>query len=559
MRYSLSLSLAAVIGTLAVFLLEAGPSFTAGQRFYDDDPIARAPETQDASGAKEYDIDLAADLMLNTFSQRGDGRFGIRAENLNTIDEVPDSSWFTNRVGARAVTIDELMKGPNTIDGPAPGRWTVIRPKTAGFAPGFTVEDSRGDVWFLTFDVKSMPNAATGAIAVAVRLFWGLGYFQVESFLSSVKVADLAVSEKAVIRRSDGRARPMTMDDVERVLDRAAHGEDGSYRVLAARSVPGRVLGGFRYYGTRPDDPNDLVPHEHRRELRALQVFGAWINLVDLKAGNTLDTVIEENGRSIVRHYLQDVGSTFGTGALGPREWDEGWEYLYDGPPLRKRLVTLGFYIRPWQTANYIDLPEIGRFEGDAFDPEAWRSRVPASAALYARADDTFWAALRVAAFSDEMIRAAAGAARYTDPRATSLLGDVLIKRRNKIARAYLPKVNPLVRFALDGSGTLTFENAAVLRGVATAPSDGYRTVWSRFDNATGQATAIGAPIDAREPRVTASADVLRQAGDLVEVAVTAIDPGRPSWARPVRVYFKRQGDAWKLVGLERLPATTPR
>ncbi len=50
------------------------------------------------------------------------------------------------------------------------------------------------------------------------------------------------------------------------------------------------------------------MPHEHRRELRALQVFGAWTNLVDMKAGNTLDTVITENGRAHVRHYLQDVG-----------------------------------------------------------------------------------------------------------------------------------------------------------------------------------------------------------------------------------------------------------
>ena len=68
------------------------------------------------------------------------------------------------------------------------------------------------------------------------------------------------------------------------------------------------------------------MPHEHRRELRALKVFGAWTNLVDMKSGNTLDTLVVENGRSIVHHYLQDVGSTFGTGALAPREWDEGYE-----------------------------------------------------------------------------------------------------------------------------------------------------------------------------------------------------------------------------------------
>ncbi len=140
--------------------------------------------------------------------------------------------------------------------------------------------------------------------------------------------------------------------------------------------MPGRPVGGFRYYGTRPDDPNDIVPHEHRRELRALKVFGAWTNLVDMKAGNTLDAVVVENGRSVVRHYLQDVGSTFGTGANGPREYDEGWELLYDGDLMLKRLVTLGFFIAPWQTVDYEEHPAIGRFEGDEFDPPSWRPRV---------------------------------------------------------------------------------------------------------------------------------------------------------------------------------------
>ena len=138
----------------------------------------------------------------------------------------------------------------------------------------------------------------------------------------------------------------METRDLDDVFKRAHRSADGSYRAVAARAVPGRPIGGFRYYGTRPDDPNDVVPHEHRRELRALKVFGAWTNLVDMKAGNTLDTVVVENGRSVVRHYLQDVGSTFGTGANGPREYDEGWELLYDGELTRKRLVTSRLRLR---------------------------------------------------------------------------------------------------------------------------------------------------------------------------------------------------------------------
>jgi hypothetical protein len=554
MRFAIALAITVAVGVCSI---AARTALTASPRFYDDDPIARASETQDASKAAEYDIDLAADLMLNSFSLQGDHRFGIRAENLNTIDEVPDSSWFTNRIGSRPVAVDELMRGPNTIDGPAPGQWTVIRPKTSGYAPGFTVRDSRGDVWFLVFDAKGYPRAATGAIAVAVRLAWAFGFHQVESFIATLDPKDLVIAETARFPIQGKKSRPMTMKDVEGVLARAARNADGTYRVMAGRSVPGRVLGGFRYYGTRPDDPNDVVPHEHRRELRAIQVFGAWINLVDLKAGNTLDTVIQENGRGIVRHYLQDVGSTFGTGALGPREWDEGWEHLYEGPPLRKRLISFGFYMRPWQTADYVELPEVGRFEGDAFEPEKWRTRIPAAALHYARDDDTFWAALRVAAFTDELIRAAATAAQYSDPRATSLLAEVLIKRRDKIARAYLPKITPVVRFALEGD-TLTFENAAVSHGVAAQPSGGYRASWSRVDNATGQVTAIGASSESSETRITVPADVLKQAGEFLQAAVSAIDATHPSWARPVTVTFRRQAGGWKLVGLERLPVSLP-
>ena len=86
--------------------------------------------------------------------------------------------------------------------------------------------------------------------------------------------------------------------------------------------------------------------------------------------------------------------------------------------------------------------------------------RVPTPALVRARADDTFWAALRVTAFTDEQIRAAVHAGQLSDPAAETLLGDVLIKRRDAIGRAYLAKVTPLTQFAFDGAA-LTFRNVA--------------------------------------------------------------------------------------------------
>jgi hypothetical protein len=524
-----------------------------GPKFYPDDPIAREPESQDASGAQPWDITLFSDLLMTLFVKPGDPTPNVRAQNINTIDEVPDSSWFTNRIGSRPVTAEEVLRGANTMDGPS-GRWTVIRPKSAGAAPGFTVRDEKNETWFITFDPPKAPGAATAAIAVATRIFWALGYYQAENYLTSIHPEDISVAETAQVRTQTGARRPMRMSDVEEVLSRSARSADGSYRAIAARLIQGKVLGGFRYYGTRPDDPNDLVPHEHRRELRALKVFGAWTNLVDLKAGNTLDTVMEVGGRSVVRHYLQDVGSGFGIGAQGPHNYDEGYEFLYEGDKTLKRLASIGFYLQPWQLIDYRELPEVGRFEGDAFDPEVWKPRIPIAAVVRARDDDKFWAALRVMAFGDDLIRAIVREGRFRDPEAEKLLGDVLIKRRDTIGRTYLTKVNPLVDFALGPDGVLTFENAAVRARFAEPPKGGYRAEWFAFDNASGDARAIGTPSTGDGLRLQAPAGLPDSGGAFVKVDVSAVDPARPTWAKPVQVYFTRTGGGWKLVGLERMP-----
>src|SRR3954469_10246520 len=535
----------------ALVLAAASIVSTSGRRFYDDDPIAREPESGDAKGAKELGIGLFYEYATNLFVNAERKPSNTKAGNVNTVDEVPDSGWFTNRIAAAPITDAQLARGVNSDTAPSPEQWTLLREKSAGTNPGFTARDGNGQTWFLQFDAPEYPQGSSAAVEIATKLFWALGYNQVETFITTFDPAHVVIDPKATVKRPSGARTPFTRDDIARVLERAARNPDGTYRASAGRLLPGRVIGSFRYQGTRSDDPNDLVPHEHRRELRALRVFGAWINLVDWKAGNTVDALVEENGRAVVKHYLQDVGSSLGM-ANNLHEWDMGWEHYYDGPAMKKRLLTYGFALSPWQTVPYSEYPSVNIFEGDRFDPTTWKPQTPVAAYMELRADDAFWAARKVMAFNDEMIRAAVHSGEYTDPAAEAHVAAVLIKRRNKIAEAYLPAINPIVNPLLDAAGALTFENAAIAARVAEAPQK-YRAAWSRFDNATGAATPIG-QTESGTAALAAPPGLPSSVGSFIEVDLSADSPTHPTWAQAIKTYFRRTGDGWRLVGLERMP-----
>src|SRR5215203_5105460 len=187
----------------------------AQPRFFPDDPLQREPDSQDASGVQPWDIDLFYDLAYNLFVTPRKAPAGIRAENANTVDEVPDSSWFTNRIGTRTLNNDELINGPNSGPPPEPSSWTIIREKTSGFAAGFTAKDAAGDTWFVSFDAPANPDGATAAIVVATKLFWALGYNQVENFLTDLDPARIRIDPAATVRRPSGQRTPMTADDVQ--------------------------------------------------------------------------------------------------------------------------------------------------------------------------------------------------------------------------------------------------------------------------------------------------------------------------------------------------------
>lgn len=522
--------------TLAAMLVAIAPAFTA-PRFFADDPITREDDPYDASRVQSFPIHLSWDLISALFTHQGE-RDVRRAANVNTIGEVPDSSWFTNRIGSTRLTEADVARGPDTTNGPAAGTWTVVSGKSEGVRPGFTIVDASGIRWFLKFDARGYPEQATGAEVVATKLFWALGYNVAETHVATLWPADLTIGADATIT-INGRRRPLTSSDVHAVLARAERNGDGGYRVLASKALEGKPIGEFLYYGTRDDDPNDVVPHEDRRELRGMGVFAAWIDRVDAKAGNTLDTLVTDRAKTVVRHHVLDFGSTLGSAGVAPNEYWEGYQYIFEGKSLSKKLLGAGLPVEQWRTIDYPDLRGVGRFEGNHFDPARWRSRVPNAAYVRADADDTFWAARKVMAFTNGMIAAAVKAGHFSDPAAERYLTETLAARRDAIGRRYLTSINPIVEPFLDRTGALTYGNAAVDSGLVLTPTS-YRTTWYRFDNATGES----APIQAGA--VPAMTD------GFVKVDISAVNAGYPSWTVPVRAYFHNVSGDWLLVGLER-------
>ena len=136
------ISLSITIAALAVLGDGVG---TTSPRFYRDDPIVREPESQDASGATPAELVELYETATGLFVKTGYKPSGLRAKNLSTIDEVPDSSWFTNRAFARPLEIEEVVRGPIAGAPPDPSQWVIFREKTSGAHPGVTAKDANGE------------------------------------------------------------------------------------------------------------------------------------------------------------------------------------------------------------------------------------------------------------------------------------------------------------------------------------------------------------------------------------------------------------------------------
>lgn len=535
---------------VAIALASAALATTVanGPRFYRDDPIWRDPETQDASAARPSEISKLYDAAENSFFGAGE-HVDKRAVNINTIDEVPDSSWFTNRVGRGGWTNERLAKGPDT-SGPS-GDLTIVSGKMEGRSPGFIVRDAGGTQYFIKFDPPSNPEMASGAEVITTKFLYALGYHVPENYLASIRAESLKIGDGARIEDDNGRKRQMEPEDLEQLLGRAARKPDGTYRALASKALEGKPMGPFRYFGTRPDDPNDIYLHEHRRELRGLLAFCAWLNHDNSQSTNTLDTLVSNGGKAILRHNLLDFGSSLGSGTVQAASPRAGNEFIWDARPTFITMMTLGFYVRPWIKVEYPEFPSLGRIESTYFNPRSWKPEYPNAAFDNARSEDWFWAARILSAIPADGVKAVIDAAQFSDAKASAYLTEVLLARRLKVLSAGLNGTNPVVNPSLSASGELTFENAAQAAGVASA-AERYTIQWSVFDNLAATVKDVGSEQTIATTKTQAPSELLASPPEYVSALIKAFHADQPAWSQPLRVYFRRGGDGWSLVGLER-------
>jgi hypothetical protein len=525
-------------------------------RFYPDDPVWTDPDARDIAQVAKFDLSKSYEFVRETFG--GSARSHGPALNVNTLDEVPDSSWFTNRLGRTDMTIDDVVRGPDRVNGPAPGIWHVTGRPDAGITPKFTIKDARGDTYLIKLDPARFPELPSSVELISTKIFHAIGYHVPEDFIVTFDLSRLDVAPGAKIRMDSGDRRPIQMSDVKTWLDDTPRTPDGAIRALASRYVPGKVVGQFRYTGTRPDDPNDIYPHERRRELRGLRVFAAWLNHDDARSINSIDTYIEENGRHYIRHYLQDFGSNLGSGSTSAQQPRGGNEYLIEGDKIVKGLFTFGLYTRGWTKVRYPDNPSLGNVEADFFEPWKWKTEYPQPAFDQMDAADAFWAARIASRFTDQMIRSVVEEGRLSDPVATRFLTDVIIRRRDKVVAYWMTRTNPLDNFELERSGDradLVFDNAAVRLGIAPSGAT-YRVQWSALDNGARNERPIGEPIELASPRV-AVPDAAWGPADVAgfryaTASIATIHRGYPGWIKPVLVTVRQQKGSLDVVGIER-------
>ena len=400
--------------------------------------------------------------------------------NVNSLDEVPDSAWFTNRIGMHAMTPEEVARGACTPDQMldaehAPdGSWLIDKGKMGGQTPGFRVTiPGKGKFLLKAEDKNDEPERQSASSVIGAAVFHAAGYWSACEQIVYVRPSLFTLKPGLVSKANFQLEKPFDRAALEKVLARST--VHGRIRMSASAWIQGQSIGEYTFRGTRDDDPNDVIPHEDRRDLRGMRVLASWIDRFDARAGNTFDAWIASDPKrtdspGIVLHYQLDTSEALGSvWAWEPLSRRLGKSYVVDWGDIAADFVTLGIPTRPWDTAKREPGREIfGYFDVSGFSAEDWKSEYPNAAFSRMTERDGAWMARILARFTPEMIHALAKAADFTDGRDTRTLESTLEGRLARILDRYLSRLSPIADVKIDGD-SICGVDLAMLRGVRPA------------------------------------------------------------------------------------------
>ena len=527
---SRSVALASTVSLGALALVSAISACGGVRRFPLHDPLWKDDDEQPfLPPPQEYDSPFAWD-GANQIIFRPLARFFAvdpagQAINVNAMDEVADSSWFTNRIGLHEMTVPEVVKGgcsetkldPNMPD----GSWLIDLGKANGANPGFRVNVPHVGKFMMKADPELEPERASGATAIATRMYHDAGYWAPCDTVVYFRPSILKLKPGLKVTDNSGIAKPFDDKALKSVLDSASH-RDGLVRMAASSWLPGKTIGPYSYDGRRKDDPNDIIDHEDRRELRGARLLAAWTNHFDAREQNTMNVFLspkeaEDDARSkgaappppppdppkgakpgsppakdgedgkdapkkeakkdpgpgYVRHYIIDIGDAFGSvwfiDGISERL---GHAYYLDLPYLAEDFITLGTVTRPWEKARRTG-GIFNYFNADDFDPELWRPGYPNPAFGKMTEGDGAWMARILARFTDPMVDELVKVGDYSDPIDVAYLQRTLKVRRDLILKRYLARLSPIGEVHLVANERLCGTDEA--RYARAAPDTAFR------------------------------------------------------------------------------------
>jgi hypothetical protein len=402
------------------------------------------------------------------------------AVNVNSLDEVPDSSWFTNRIGVHPLSAEEIGRGacsPALILDPeasADGTWLIDHGKTDGSSPGFRVNIAGKGKYLFKGEPPDQPEHPSAASVIGAATYEAVGFNtsceQVVYFRPSL----LKLAPGLTYKGNFGAMEPFDQKVVDKILADSPH-RGGLVRMQASAWLPGYLIGPFGYTGTRADDPNDVIAHDDRRELRGGRLLAAWLDHFDAREQNTMDSWVAESkggkgkpdaSPGHVVHYYLDTSDCLGS------EWDWevisrrlGYSYVADWGDMARDLVTLGIPTRPWDRVRRVPGQEtFAFFNVNDFEPDEWKNEYPNAAFSRMTERDGAWMARILARFTPELVETLAKMGRLSDPAKTAYLTGVLQGRLDKILQRYLTRLSPLANVRVEGADSLCAEDLAETR-----------------------------------------------------------------------------------------------